>query len=156
MTTLICTVELKTDTPALSKPIWVRMIVANASDQVVSVVNPDFGRPPPDLHWTGSNEAYSIGVLMSFGFLEITLTDPVGTPVERKSSVPWITPVVGRLLLQPGESCAFNFDLAELFLPKSAGRYETFVRYGDDAASCNTTMGFDIGENQPSLNRAPP
>jgi hypothetical protein len=148
MATIRGGLELRTQRPVLSEPLWVRMILANDSDQPVSIVNPDVGVPPPNLKWTASKEAYRIGVLTSFGFIQITLQDAAGARVESNNLMPWVTPLMGKRVLRRHESVEFDFDLNELYRLTSAGRYHLHVRYGEPGASADAALNIDVAEKQ--------
>ncbi len=136
--------ELKTKQPVLGEPIEVRMTITNQANQAVVIANPEVGNPPADLHWPASNEAYQIGVLLSFRLIQITLTEAAGTQVESKGLMPWVTPLLGKRTLQPQESLALDFDLNELFSLKHGGRYHLQVRYGDADIHVDATMEINI------------
>src|SRR5207248_727871 len=124
--------EIRTEQPVLGEPIWVRMTITNGSDQAFIIVNPEVGAPPPNLEWKASDQAYQVALLMSFGLLKVTLKDTDGELVESKGLMPWVTPILGKLALQPHDIVALDFDLNELFSIESPGRASLQVRYGDD------------------------
>jgi hypothetical protein len=150
---LLGTLELKTERPVPGEPIWVSMTITNGSDQELVIVNPEVGVPPPDLNWRASNEAYQIGVLMSFGLIQITLKDANGVLVESKGLMPWVTPIFGKRALQPHDSLALDFDLNELFSINLAGLYNVQVRYGKDGVYADASTDLEIMPSQRGLTR---
>jgi hypothetical protein len=149
MTALLSgTLELRAIRPVPGEPIWVRMTIVNDSSQELAIANPDVGVPPPDLNWKASSEAYQVGVLMSFGLIRITLKDANGGLVESKGLMPWVTPVLGKRMLQPHDSLALDFDLDELFSISAAGLYDLQVRYGDDRLYAEARMDIEIAPGE--------
>jgi hypothetical protein len=128
------TLRLKTRRPVISKPIRVELTIANESSEPLTIVDPEVGLPPPDLHWTASDEAYRIGILMSFGLMQITLKDADGKLADSKGLTPWVTPLLGKRVLETHASLTLEFDLNELFVIDSPGNYLACARYGDEDA----------------------
>ena len=145
MTTLLAAkLQLGTERPVPGGPIWVRMTITNDSDEKVEVANPEVGVPPPNLGWKASNQAYQIALLMSFGLMKIALNDAKGQLVESKGLMPWVTPSMGKRVLQPHEHLVIDFDLNELFSIESAGVYRLRIRYGDEAIYAEASMNIEI------------
>ena len=135
---------IQTIPPVLGAPIWVSATITNNSDQEQVIVNPEVGVPPLELDWKASNQAYRIAVLMSFGLIKITLRDAENQLVESKGLMPWVTPILGKRVLQPHDNLVIDFDLNELFVIDSAGLYSLSFRYGDDAVYANASMDLDL------------
>lgn len=148
MATIRVGLALRTPGPVLSEPIWVRMTVTNDSAQAVSIVSPDVGVPPPNLNWTASQEAYRIGVLTSFGLIQMTLQDAGGARVENTGLMPWVTPLMGTRVLEPHDGVELDFDVNELFRTSAAGRYRLQVRYGAPDAAGEAALDIDIAEHR--------
>ena len=127
--------RLKTPRPVVSAPIQVELTIANEESEPLVIVNPEVGPPPADLHWTASDDAYRVGLLTSFGLMQVTLTDADAAPVASKASTPWVTPLLGERILQRHESVTLCFDLNELFAIDSPGNYLVCARYGKGEAS---------------------
>lgn len=143
-TPLVATLDLKNE-PVLGNPIWVRLTIRNGSDQEVALASPQVGVPSPDLNWKASNEAYQIGVLMSFKLIQITLKDEHGEAVESKGLMPWVTPLLGKHVLHQHDNLVLDFDIDELFSIDSAGLYRLHVRYGDEATYAEASLDFETG-----------
>jgi|GEM_PF-2749759 len=142
-TPLVATLEPKTP-PVLGNPICVRLTITNDSDQEIELTSPEVGAPSPDLNWKGSDEAFQIAVLISFGLLEISLIGPNGGNVNSKGLMPWVTPLVAKRLLQPHDKLAVDFDIAELFSIESPGVYKLRARYGDEATGAEAGSDIEI------------
>lgn len=52
----------------------------------------------------------------------------------------WVTPVLARPTLRPGESLRLDLDLGELFAIDAAGRYTLRARYGDEGLKAAAGM----------------
>ncbi len=142
-TPLVATLKTKTE-PVLGQPIWVRLTITNDSDQKIELTSPEVGVPNPDLNWNGSNEAYQVAVLMSFGLLQISLVDPNGGNVSSRGLMPWVTPLLGKRLLRPHDNLAVDFDIYELFSIDSPGVYKLRARYGDEATGAEASSDIEI------------
>ena len=47
--------------------------ITNASDSTLEVVNPNMGQPSPEMNWPYSIETYRASLLMSYGFLAVSV-----------------------------------------------------------------------------------
>jgi hypothetical protein len=109
----------------------VALRVANASDAPVEVLNPDIGRPSPEMPWPYSTETYRASLLMSYGFLTVSVTDDDGQPVEKQAVETWVTPVLRPpVALQPGALLDVPIPLGPFF-SLSGGTYRVSAEYGD-------------------------
>ncbi|MEX2512671.1 MAG: hypothetical protein WD398_07190 [Cyclobacteriaceae bacterium] len=140
------TLQIKTAQPVLGKPIWVGITMTNESDRTLEIINPDVGTPPPNLHWTASDEAYRIALLISIGALKIILKNGEGQLIESKGLQPWVTPIIGTQNLQPHQSLTFEFDVNELFSLESSGFYHLWLRYGNDVYA-ESMIDFKLAES---------
>lgn len=131
---------LKARRPVLGGPIPVRLTVTNVAGEPLIVPSPDLGLPPAELRWPASAEAFRASLLMSFGVLELTLGAADGSPVATRGLAPWVTPVLARTTLRPGESLGLDLDLGELFAIDAAGRYTLRARYGDEGLKAAAGM----------------
>jgi len=117
--------------PLAGDDVGVSLRIANRSDQPVEVLNPDVGRPSPEMGWPWSLEAYRVAVLLSFGYLALVVSDEAGDAVEPEPVQPWATPVLRPpLVLAPGDAVAVPLPLVPFF-PLAAGvTYRVAVDYG--------------------------
>lgn len=144
---LTAVLEITTVRPILGSAIWVRFTIVNNFDHEVIIVNPEVGIPPPELDWRGTEQAYQVAVLMSFGLIRITLKHTDGQLVESKGLVPWVTPTQGKRPLQPHDNLVMDFELNELFSINLAGPYNLQVRYGKHGAFADASTDIEILPN---------
>lgn len=130
---LIATLEPTSDTRDVDE-VAVTLRITNASDSTVEVLNPDMGRPSAQMNWPGSIEAYAASLLMSFGFLAISVSDDSDNQVDRQPLETWATPVLRpRVALSPGDSLDVPIPIGRFFRFSPGGKYRVTVEYGDDA-----------------------
>ena len=66
---LVARLDITAVDPRAASPIPVRFTVTNRSGRDIRIVGPDVGRPPPELGWSASLEAYRFAVLASIGIV---------------------------------------------------------------------------------------
>ncbi|HEX3230522.1 MAG TPA: hypothetical protein VHQ95_16205 [Pyrinomonadaceae bacterium] len=142
-TPLTAALELRNE-PILGSSIGVRFSVRNDADDEIVLTNPDVGLPPPGLGWKASNEAYQIGVLISFGLLEVKLKDDRAETVKSKGLMPWVTPILSKRVLSTNDQLIINFDINELFLIEAAGKYNLAVKFADQSAIAQAALSFEL------------
>ena len=129
MSALTATVE-PTAEPADETAVVLR--IRNETGAPVDVLNPDLGRPAEDRGWPFSVEAYRTAMLMSFGFLTITVRDESGDQLEQEPVSTWSTPFVRPAVsLAPGASMDVVIPLAPFFALVPGAVYGVRVEYGD-------------------------
>lgn len=107
--------------------------VANDSGDTVELLNPDLGHPAPRMRWPWSTAAYRASLLMSYGYLTVTVTDVDGEEVEREPLETWATPVLRpKVALAPGESLTVTVPVGPFYRLSPLGAYRVAVEYGDD------------------------
>ena len=117
--------------------------VTNDSDEAVDVLNPDLGRPSPDMHWPGSDATYRAALLMSFGYLDVRVSDSSGDPVEMTPIQTWATPALRPAVrLAPGESLDVLIPLNALFALQPGTAYRVAVGYGEAAEKVRAAATF--------------
>lgn len=108
--------------------------ITNASDSTVEIVNPDMGRPSPEMNWPYSIETYRASLLMSYGFLAVSVAGESGAEVTRQPIETWATPILrAPVSLAPGESVDVPIPLGRFFSLEPGGRYRVSAEYGDAA-----------------------
>jgi hypothetical protein len=123
----------------------VTLQIRNASGSTVEVLNPDMGRPSPSTNWPWSLQAYRASLLMSYGYLAVSVTDESGHPVVRKPLETWATPVLRpRLALAPGDSFDVVIPVGRLFPLSTGGKYRVSVEYGDGALKVRGEGSIDV------------
>jgi hypothetical protein len=123
----------------------VTLRITNASDAAVAVLNPDVGRPSPQMRWPWSVEAYRAALLMSYGYLAVSVTGAAGEPVDRQPVETWATPVLRpRVALAPGDALEVPIPVGRFFPLAPGGTYRLSVDYGDDALKVHADGAVDV------------
>jgi hypothetical protein len=105
--------------------------IVNTSEETIELLNPDIGRPPPD--WPFSTEAYRASLLMSYGYLTVSVVDEFGDEVEPDRVETWATPILRpRLALLPGDSTSVVIPLGRFFPLSPGHKYRVSAEYGDN------------------------
>jgi hypothetical protein len=120
------------------------MTITNTSNHDLQLPNIEVGNPPPELKWLGSHQAYQAAVLMSFGFLKLTLHDGDGKLVQDRTPMPWVTPTLSLTTLKPNDHVEMNFDLTELFACTQPGLHTLRVQYGRSELLAETSVDIQI------------
>jgi hypothetical protein len=108
--------------------------LTNVAQASVEVLNPDLGRPSPDMHWPHSDEAYRTSLLMSYGYLEVRVADDSGEPVDMAPVQTWATPALRPpVRLNPGETLDVPIPVAVFFALAPGETYRVSVGYGSGA-----------------------
>lgn len=136
--------HLITARPVVSKPIRVKLTIANETSAPLTIADPQVGPPPADLHWAASGDAYRVGVLTSLGLMRLALAHANAAPLASKAPAPWVTLLLGQRVLQMHESVTFDFDLDELFEIDSPGHYLVSARYGKGATAASAEMPLEV------------
>lgn len=106
--------------------------VENDSREAVELLNPDLGHPSPRMNWPWSTAAYRASLLMSYGYLGVTVTDVDGEEIEREPVETWATPVLRpKVSLAPGESLTVPIPVGPFYRLSPLGAYRVTVEYGD-------------------------
>ncbi len=143
-TQLAATVEPTTGDRHVDEPALTLRIV-NASDSTVEVLNPDMGRPSPKVNWPWSIELYRASLLMSYGYLTVSVADESGRQVDNEPLETWVTPVLRpRLALSPGESFEVVIPVGRLFRLSAGRNYRVSVEYGDAALKVRAEGTFNV------------
>lgn len=109
----------------------VTLRIANPTAGPVEILDPDVGRPPPEMGWPWSVAAYRVAVLLSFGYLALAVTDEAGDPVEPEPVQAWATPVLRPpVVLGPGDAVAVPVPLVPFFSLERGRAYRVAVDYG--------------------------
>jgi hypothetical protein len=126
----------------------VTLHIVNVGDQRVEVLNPDLGQPSEALHWPWSVETYRASLLMSYGYLTISVVDEDGDPVEKEMIETWVTPALsGPIPLRPGASLDVPVPVGRFFPLAGGGRYRLTIEYGDASARARAegTISVPVG-----------
>lgn len=106
--------------------------ITNTSESSVALLNPDMGVPSPDMKWPYSTETYRTSMLISYGYLSISIIDASGETIPQQSIATWATPVLQpKLELEPGRSIELMISIGELYALAPGCEYEVAIEYGD-------------------------
>jgi hypothetical protein len=106
--------------------------IVNDSESPVELLNPDMGKPAEGVEWPHSVEAYRAALLMSFGFLTVSVHDQSGDGLEKEPVSAWSTPLVRPpVSLAPGRSLEVVVPLGPFFSLAPAAAYRVILEYGD-------------------------
>jgi hypothetical protein len=106
--------------------------ITNPTDKTIAILNPDMGVPSAAAHWRYSNEAYRIFLLMSFGFLSMSVVDEEGREAPRQEVLMSATPALRPPIdLARGESIDVEIPVGSLYLLESGKEYMVALEYGD-------------------------
>jgi hypothetical protein len=136
--TLNATLSVATDAPTCQKdPAEFEVILSltNRSDAGTTILNPDMGVPAPAMHWPFSQEVYRTSLLLSYGYLSLTVTGETGDEPPREPIETWATPVLrSPLELAPGDSLQLPIPIGAFYRLERGRVYDVTVTYGDQAA----------------------
>jgi hypothetical protein len=128
---LTATIEVPGE-QADAKALRVTLRIANQGEERISILNPDMGVPMPNMDWPWSNETYQTSMLISYGFLSISVTDEEGNEVPQDAIQTWATPVLRpRIELEPGDSFDVTIPISDFYKLASGQSYWAALTYGD-------------------------
>ena len=128
---ITATIEVPGD-QADAKALRVTLRVTNQGADKISVLNPDMGIPAPNMDWPWSNETYQTSMLISYGFLSISVTDEEGKGVPQDAIQTWATPVLRpNIELEPGDSFEVTIPIGDFYKLESGKAYSVEITYGD-------------------------
>jgi len=127
-------------------PPVVALRITNGSGAPVEVLNPDLGRPSPEMNWPYSLETYRASLLMSYAYLTVSVTDEQGQPVEKQPVETWVTPILNSpVALAPGESLDVPIPLGPFFTLAPGSTYRVSAEYGDPALKISGEGALTVG-----------
>jgi len=110
----------------------VKLRIANPAGGKIAVHNPDMGVAAPAMNWSFSQEMYQTSMLISFGYLSISVTDEAGNELPQQAIQTWATPVLQpKLELGPGDSFEVAIPIGDLYQLAPAHAYWVTLTYGD-------------------------
>lgn len=128
---LTATIEVPGD-QAGAKALRVTLRITNQGEETISVLNPDMGVPMPNMDWPWSNETYQTSMLISYGFLSISVTGEDGNEIPQDAIQTWATPVLRpRIELEPGDSFDVTIPIGDFYKLESGKSYVVALTYGD-------------------------
>jgi len=128
---LTATIEIPAD-QADAQAFQVILRITNQGDEKVTLLNPDMGVPSPDMNWPFSKEVYQAAMLISFGYLAMSVTDVAGKELPQEPIQTWATPVLQPPCeLGPGDSIELTIPLGSFYQLASGTTYLVALTYGD-------------------------
>ena len=128
LSTNIMTLTSEADTAEFS----VLLQITNHSNRTVTILNPDMGVPAPNLNWSWSNQTYQISMLLSFGYLSMSVIDETGNALPQKAIQTWATPVLQpKIELKPNDSFELAIPIGSFYQFTSGMFYQMVIEYGD-------------------------
>jgi hypothetical protein len=128
LTTAIEVPTAQTDARALR----VILRITNPTGPTIAILNPDMGIPSPSMNWPYSREVYQTFLLMSFGYLSMSVTDEAGKELPRlvipASATPALRPP---LELGSGDSFEMAVPIGTFYHLQSKKTYRVALEYGD-------------------------
>jgi len=128
---LTAAIEVSTDRID-ARALGVKLRITNPADRRIAILNPDMGVPSPALNWPYSKEVYQTCLLISFGYLSMSVTEEAGEELPREaimtSAVPALRPP---LELGPGDSFEVAIPLGDFYRLMSGTAYWVALTYGD-------------------------
>jgi len=114
------------------KSFRVRLRIANASARQLTVLNPDMGVPAPSMKWPYSQAAYQISMLISFGYLSMSVRSGDGKELPQETIHSWGTPALRQpLQLRPGDSFDLTVPIGAFYHLERGNAFHVVLRYGD-------------------------
>lgn len=128
---LTAAIEVSTAQTDLRR-LQVKLRVTNLADPRIAILNPDMGMPSPAMNWPFSREVYQTSLLISFGYLSLSVTDEAGKELPREAIVAAATPALRPPLeLGPGDSFEVAIPIGNLYRLESGRTYCIALEYGD-------------------------
>jgi hypothetical protein len=110
----------------------VKLRITNPTDRSIAILNPDMGVPSPAMNWPYSKEAYQTFLLMSFGYLSMSVTDEAGREPPRQEILMSATPALRPPIeLGPGDSVDVVIPIGSFYQLESKKAYRVALEYGD-------------------------
>jgi hypothetical protein len=120
--------------------------ITNTGENSIALLNPDIGVPSPEMKWPYSKEMYRTSMLISYGYLSISITDANGEEIPQRSISTWATPVLQpKLELAPGRSIELMIPIGELYALEPGCEYEVAIEYGDRESRVAARARIPIG-----------
>jgi len=109
-----------------------KLRITNPSSHKITILNPDMGVPSPDMNWPYSKAVYQIFLLMSFGYLSMSVTDEAGKELPQLVIPTSATPVLRPpIQLGPGDSFEVSIPIGTFYELEPKKAYRMAVEYGD-------------------------
>ena len=77
-----------------ARALQVKLRITNPAGRRIAILNPDMGVPSLAMNWPFSKEVYQTSLLISFGYLSMSVTDEAGKELPQQAIQTWATPVL--------------------------------------------------------------
>lgn len=110
----------------------IKLRITNTTDSGILVLNPNMGIPSPAINWPFSKEVYQTSLLISFGYLSMSVTAEAAKTLPQHAIQAWSTPVLRPALdLGPGDSFVLAIPIGAFYQLESGKTYQVALEYGD-------------------------
>src|SRR5262249_43996749 len=114
------------------RELQVKLRIANPADRTIAILNPDMGVPAPAMNWSFSKELYQTALLISFGYLSISVSDEAGNELAQQAIQTWATPVLRpKLELAAGDAFKIAVPIGNFYRLAPNHDYQVALTYGD-------------------------
>jgi hypothetical protein len=101
-------------------------------DRPIEILNPDLGVPSPAMNWTFTEDAYRTALLLSFGYLAMSVSDESGHDLPRQPIMTSATPALRPAIkLEPGDSLVVEIPVGSFYRLEPKQTYRVVLEYGD-------------------------
>lgn len=115
-----------------ARSLRVKLRITNLADCRIAILNPDMGVPSPAMNWPYSKEVYQTFLLISFGYLSMSVTDEAGKELPRQAFLVSATPALRpEIELGPGDSFEVAIPIGSFYQLESKKAYRVAIEYGD-------------------------
>jgi len=115
-----------------AKSLQVKLRIMNQAGGRIEVLNPDMGIPASAMKWPWSNETYQTSLLISFGYLSMSVTDETGKEPPQEGIQTGAKPVLRpNREREPGDSFEVAIPIGNFYQLTSRKAYWMTLTYGD-------------------------
>lgn len=123
--------------------VWMKLHIRNTAGNKIIILNPDMGIPSPGMNWPYSKEVYQTFLLLSYGFMSISLINESGQDIPRLDIPIAITPALRPPIeLEPNDSFSITIPISNFYQLKSGERYHVAIVYGDQNLKISAQTDF--------------
>ena len=115
-----------------ARALVIKLRIVNPTDRRIAILNPDMGVPSSSMNWPFSKQVYQTSLLLSFGYLSMSVTDEAGKELQQQVIQTWATPALRPPLeLEPGDSFEVAIPIGHFYQLMSRKAYGVALTYGD-------------------------
>ena len=115
-----------------ARALRVKLRITNPAGPRIAILNPDMGVPSAAMNWPFSKEVYQTALLLSFGYLTMSVSDEAGKELPQQviqmSATPALRP---QLELGPGDSFEVTIPIGNFYELEPKNEYRVALEYGD-------------------------